>query len=113
MKQAGFKNSIGNQNMPEYKLTREEQETVIRGNAASQAWEIIAADPRIIRKMEKQGYKPDGRRNPWGFFSFTVPFDRVKIAKAEKRKATGRPFPSKAPANSHVSGNQDSVAMVS
>ncbi len=31
---------------------------------------------------------PDERENPWGYVSFTVPFDRVKILKPEKRKLT-------------------------
>jgi very-short-patch-repair endonuclease len=53
--------------MSELNLTREEQETIIRGNAASKTWEVVTADPRIVRKMEKQGYKPDDRKNPWGY----------------------------------------------
>jgi hypothetical protein len=72
--------------MSELNLTREEQETIIRGNAASKTWEVVTADPRILRRMEKQGYQPDPRKNPWGYISFTVPFDRVRILKAEKRK---------------------------
>jgi len=72
--------------MTDYKLTREEQETIIGGNAASQTWNVCTADPRIIRRMERQGYKPETRANPWGYVSFTVPFDRVRIAKREKSK---------------------------
>ena len=72
--------------MADYKLTREEQETIIRGNAASKEWEIVTADPRTIRRMERQGYKPDDRPDPWGYVSFTLPFDRIAIRKAEKRK---------------------------
>ncbi len=75
--------------MSDYKLTREEQETVIRGNAASQEWEILTADPRIIRKVEKQGYRPDDRQNPWGYVSFTLPWNKIRIGKAEKRKPNG------------------------
>ncbi|HTY61832.1 MAG TPA: hypothetical protein VMG30_06210 [Acidobacteriota bacterium] len=70
----------------DFKLMREEMETIIRGNASSKKWDICTADPRMIRKMEKQGYTLDQRENPWGYVSFTVPFDRVKIMKAEKRK---------------------------
>ncbi len=72
--------------MTDYKLTREEQETIIRTSAADQTWEIVTADPRIIRKMAKQGYQPDARENPWGYVSFTVPYSRVKIMRAEKRQ---------------------------
>jgi hypothetical protein len=75
--------------MSELNLTREEQETIIRGNAASKTWEVLTADPRIARRMERQGYQPDPRKNPWGYVSFTVPFDRIKILKAEKRKLSG------------------------
>ncbi len=99
--------------MTDRNLTKEEMETIIRGNAASKEWEILTADPRMIRRMGKQGYRPDDRPNPWGYVSFTLPFDKVKIVKAERRKATGRPFPSKSSANSRVSGNQSSTAMVS
>ena len=70
----------------DFKLTREEMETIIRGNASSKEWDICTADPRMIRKMEKQGYKRDQQENPWGYVSFTVPWNRVKIMKAEKRK---------------------------
>jgi hypothetical protein len=72
-----------------YRLTRVEQETVIRGNATNHDWDVCTADPRIIRKLEKQGYCRDTRKNPWGFVSFTVPFARVRFLRAEKRKVTG------------------------
>ncbi len=91
-------------------LTKQEQETIIKGNAASREWEVVTADPRIIRRMAKQGYKPDERENPWGYVSFTVPFDRIGIRKAEKRKATGKPF--QRAANSRVPASQDSSGMV-
>ncbi len=72
--------------MSDYRLTKEEQETIMQANAASKAWDVCTADPRIIRLMERQGYKPDQRPNPWGYVSFTVPFDRVRILRREKRK---------------------------
>jgi hypothetical protein len=97
--------------MTNYKLTRQEQETVIRGDAASQEWEIVTADPRIIRRMERQGYKPDIRTNPWGYVSFTISFDRIRIARAEKRKPTGRPFQSKPLADSHVSETDPRISI--
>ncbi len=71
------------------RLSKEEQETVINSNAASRTWDVCTADPRIIRRLERQGYKPDERENPWGYVSFTVPFDRVRILRPEKRKASG------------------------
>ena len=72
--------------MVDYKLTREEQETIIKGNAASKEWEIVTADPRTIRRMQKQGFRPDDRANPWGYASYTVPLDKIAIRKAQKRK---------------------------
>lgn len=72
--------------MGDYKLTREEMETVILGNAASQEWQISTADSRIIRKLAKQGYQPGGRENPSGYASFTIPYDRLRFLKAEKRR---------------------------
>ncbi len=78
------------QSMVTYRLSREEQETVINGNVASQTWDLITADPRIIRRMEKQGYTPDQRQNPWGFVSFPVPFDRLRILRREKRRMSER-----------------------
>ncbi len=98
--------------MSNYKLSREEQETVINGNAASQEWEICTADPRIIRRLKRQGYKPDERENPWGYVSFIVPFDRVRILRPEKRR-TG--FAVKRPVALHsgaVSGSQNPPGMV-
>jgi hypothetical protein len=67
-------------------LTREEQETIIRTNALHKTCEVVTADPLIMRRMEKQGYKPDERRNPAGYVSYTIPFSRVRILRTEKRK---------------------------
>jgi hypothetical protein len=87
-------------------------ETVIRGNAGSREWEIVTANPRIIRRMEKQGYKPDERPNPWGYVSFTMPFDRVRIAKVEKSMRGFAAKKSVALHNNAVSESQNSSAMV-
>jgi hypothetical protein len=43
-------------------LTREEQETIIRTSAASKTWEVVTADPRIIRKNGETGIPQ--RRTP-------------------------------------------------
>jgi hypothetical protein len=67
-------------------LTKEEQETIIRGYAGAKTWEVVTADPRMIRKMERQGFKPDDRRNPAEYVSYTVPRGRIPILRAEKRK---------------------------
>jgi hypothetical protein len=36
--------------------------------------------------MEKLGYRPDERRNPADYLSYTIPFGHVRIMRAEKRK---------------------------
>jgi hypothetical protein len=93
------------------RLTRDEMETVILGNAAGATWDVCTADPRIIRKLERQGFKADNRPNPWGYISFTVPFDRIRIAPARKRTPTGKPF--QRHANTRVESDQNLPAMVS
>jgi hypothetical protein len=35
--------------------------------------------------MARQGYRRDILSNPWGYVSFMIPIDRLKILKAEKR----------------------------
>lgn len=64
-------------------MTREEQETIIIGNADSREWEVCTADPKIQRKMERQGYKPNGAKNPWGYQSFTLPYAKITIRRAK------------------------------
>lgn len=73
------------------KLSRDEMETIIKGNAASTEWEIVTADPKVQRKLARQGYRPDERPNPWGYQSFTIPFGKVRIAKAQSSRR-GKPF---------------------
>jgi hypothetical protein len=72
----------------DYKLSAEERETIIRGNSASKQWEVVTSDPRIIAKMGKQGYKPNGVTNPWGYESYTLDYNRVRIANIAKRKVS-------------------------
>jgi hypothetical protein len=69
----------------DYRLSREEQETIITGNATTKEWDILTSDLRIIRRMERQGYKPDGRKNPWAYFSYTIPFNKIAILRAGDR----------------------------
>ena len=70
------------------KLTREEQETVIHSSAADKEWDVCTADPRFIRYLMKQGYVPESDHqfsDP--YMAFTVPFNRLRLLKREKRKA--------------------------
>jgi hypothetical protein len=41
-----------------YRLSRAEQETVIRASAADQEWDVFTADPRFIGYLKRQGYEP-------------------------------------------------------
>ncbi len=47
-------------------LSREEQETIIKGNAASQTWEVVTADPRIIPANGEAGLHARRTRKPVG-----------------------------------------------
>ena len=96
--------------MENFKLTSQEKETIIRGNAGSREWEVVTADPRIIRKMAKQGYRPDERPNPWGYTSYTIPFAKVRIGKAISGKR-GKPFSGAAKLRTKT--DQNELAMVS
>jgi len=65
------------------KLSKIEQETIIKGNAADDKWEIVTADPKIKRLMEKRGWEQDDRVNPWGYVSYWVPYKAVSIRTKE------------------------------
>jgi hypothetical protein len=73
--------------MGEYKLTREEMETHVWGNAASDEWEIYTADPKDIRRMDKLGY-PVVERDEFGA-RYRVPRRAIRFGRLEKRKPTG------------------------
>jgi len=70
----------------EYKLTPEERETVIRCSASDRQWDIMTADVRIINKLTKRGYKQTADKNPWGYVSFKIDFDRVRFGPAVRQK---------------------------
>jgi hypothetical protein len=98
----------------DYKLTKRERETIIRCHAGSPEWEIVTADPRIIRQLEKKGFKPDDRWNPWGYVSFTLPYDKIRIMRREKcRRGFARPKDSVALHNNEDFEGQHPAGMVS
>jgi hypothetical protein len=67
-------------------LSREEMETVIRCSAADQEWDIVSADPRMIRYLEKRGYqKIVDEQLSAPYFLFKVPFRRLRFSAKEKR----------------------------
>ena len=72
------------------KLSREEQETLIRTAASDDEWDFWTADIKFVRRLEKLGYEP--RRDHQYGWSCRVPFDRLKVMPRQRRKATGRPF---------------------
>jgi hypothetical protein len=74
--------------MKKYKLGAEEKETVIRSSAADKQWDIMTADPRSINKLAKRGFKQTQEKNPWGYVSFKIDFDRIRFGPAIRvRKA--------------------------
>jgi len=74
------------------KLSREEMETTILGNAVSNSdWTITTADPRIIRKLQKLGWESKAL-GAGPYLRFILPFPKIRFARPENRKPTGRPF---------------------
>jgi len=74
----------------EIKLSPEERETVFRCSAADKQWDIMTADSKMINKLTKRGYKPTERTNPWGYVSFCIDYDRVRIGPAIRVKKPKR-----------------------
>jgi hypothetical protein len=87
------------------KLTREEQETLVRTAASDHEWDFWTADPKFVRRLEKLGYEPV-RDHQYGW-SCRVPLDRLKVLPRQKRKATGRPFRSKSCATGRAPEHQN------
>ncbi len=67
------------------KLAKEERETIIRASAADTTWDIWTDDPKIERRMARNGWKGvvhgSGQR-------FSIPLRAVTI---RKRKAVMEP----------------------
>ena len=70
--------------MAERRLTREEQETIIRISAAETEWHFFTQDKKFIRRVERLGYKL--AKDPQGGFSCRIPLKRISIRRPEKRK---------------------------
>jgi len=73
-----------------YRLTKEEQETVIRCSAADQEWDVCTADPRFIRYLKRQGYEPEPDYQLGDYLSCRVPFRRLRIRRLEGLTAEQR-----------------------
>lgn len=78
-------------------LTNEERETVIMGNAACQEWDIVSADPRIIRKIERAGWKAEADLDPWGAKRFKIPLPRLSFRRpvSDKDRERGKALAAK------------------
>ena len=73
-----------------YRLTKAEQETVIRCSAADQDWDICTADPRFVRYLKRQGYEPAPDYQFGGHMSCRVPFRKLRFGKREGATAEQR-----------------------
>ena len=63
------------------RLTKEEQETVIRCSAADQEWDVCTADPRFIRYLKRQGYEPEPDYQLGDYLSCRIPYRKRRISK--------------------------------
>ena len=70
-----------------YRLTKEEQETVIRSSAADQEWDVCTADPRFIRYLKRQGYEPGPDHQFPDHMSCKVPFRKLRIRRIAELRA--------------------------
>lgn len=68
-----------------YRLTKEEQETSILGNADSREWDIVTADPKYIRAFERKGWKAEGPADEFGAKHFKLPLRAIGIRTSKKR----------------------------
>lgn len=77
-------------------LTRGEQETFIRANAASREWDFWTFDPKYVRLVERKGYKLE--KDYQGGWSCKLPLNAVTVRKlklepaqrSEKQIAAGK-----------------------
>lgn len=87
--------------MTRYALILEKRETIIRtSDLPAEAWDFWTFSERWVKRLKKLGYQLE--KDHQGGWSCRIPFDRIKVIKPEKRKATGRPFGSKAHAESRI-----------
>ena len=64
-----------------YRLTKAEQETVIRCSAADQDWDICTADPRFVRYLKRQGYEPAPDYQGRDYLSCRIPYRKLRLSK--------------------------------
>ena len=69
------------------KLSRQEQETVIRTSAANKFWDVWTCDPKFIRRFAKAGY--ESRVEQHGT-AITVPLNGLSIRSAKSLKPSRR-----------------------
>lgn len=71
------------------RLTRPEQETVIRWNAADPMAEVWTCQPKILRKLKRLGYAPVREQGPGAWFE--LPKDRITLRRPGRWRACPRP----------------------
>ena len=72
--------------MSDFKLTREEQETLLRISAADREWDFFTLDPKFVRRLGKLGWELE--KDHQGGWSCRFPLNRITIRRREKRKLT-------------------------
>ena len=69
-----------------HKLTKEEQESVVRCSAADQEWDVVTADPRFIRYLRKRGWTPEPDYQFHTHLACRIPYAKLRVLRPEKRK---------------------------
>jgi hypothetical protein len=70
--------------MPDIKLSREERETQLLTNEATDSWDFWSCSDRWIRKVQKLGYPV--QKDHQGGCSCKIPIDKIAIRGAHARK---------------------------
>lgn len=68
-------------------MTRAEQETVIRWNAADPTVELWTCEPKTLRKLKRLGYAPVKAQGPGGWFTL----EKGAVGFRRPRKRVGAP----------------------
>lgn len=74
------------------KLLKHEMETVLINNAASKEWQLSSSDPKIVRKLERQGWVAISEIKDWHEKTFRLPFSRIGIRRpvTDKERERGK-----------------------
>ena len=68
------------------KLTRMEQETIVRTSDADDCWVVSTVSPKFVRKFERLGYQTDDTvLNPDGYRAFKAPLNLISFWRPRKK----------------------------